>query len=66
MTTADTNTRKPPMTAEEARDNVSEMYAHTDQRAAVRLMRMALGPIGNLTDEARDVYRAALAKLTAQ
>jgi len=61
-----THTRKPPMTADEARENAAAMSAQTDPRAAVRLMRLALGPLGNLTDGARDVYRAAIAKATAQ
>ncbi len=66
MPATHTRSRKPPMTADEARENVAEMSAHTDPRAAVRLMAIALGPLGNLTDEARDVYRAAIAKATAQ
>ena len=66
MTTADTNTRKPPMTAEEARAVIAEMRGVTQPKAAVRMMQIALGPLGNLTDGAREVYRAAIAKATAQ
>ena len=53
--------RKPPMTAEEARENVSAMMAETEPAARRRLMKLALGPLGNLSDDAKAVYRAALA-----
>ena len=58
--------RKPPMTADEARAAVADMRGVTHPRAAVRMMQTALGPLGNLTDGAREVYRAAIAKATAQ
>lgn len=54
---------KPPMTREEAQENVAEMMRHTPRDAMRRLLQLALGPLGNLSDDARDVYRAALAKL---
>ena len=57
-------TRKPPMTATEAADVVSQMRRYTKPDAAARLMRTALGPLGNLSDEAREVYRAELARMS--
>jgi hypothetical protein len=58
--------RKPPMTADEARAVVADMRGVTHPKAAARMMQIALGPLGNLTDGAREVYRAAIAKATAQ
>ena len=52
--------RRAPMTEEQAREVVSEMMQHTAPPARKRLMQTAL-KIGNLTDEAKAVYRAALA-----
>jgi len=57
--------RRPPMTAGEARAVVAEMQAQTRPAAAVRLLMLAIGPAGNLTDEARNVYCAELDRLTA-
>jgi hypothetical protein len=57
--------RRQPMTAAEARANVFEMRQHTTRNAAVKLLMLAIGPRGNLTDGARDIYRAELARLTA-
>ena len=53
--------RRLPMTADEARENVATMRRDTDPRAMRRLLTVALGPLGNLTDEACAVYAAALA-----
>jgi polyhydroxyalkanoate synthesis regulator phasin len=52
--------RRPPMTEEQAREVLSEMMKDTKPAARKRLMQTAL-KIGNLTDEAKAVYRAALA-----
>jgi polyhydroxyalkanoate synthesis regulator phasin len=52
--------RRAPMTEEQAREVVTEMMQHTPAPARKRLMQTAL-KIGNLTDEAKAVYRAALA-----
>lgn len=53
-------TRKPPMTADEARTIIAEMRADTPKNAMRAVIKIALGPVGNLTDEARAVYREAL------
>ena len=52
-------TRRPPMTADEARANVAAMLRETSRPARRRLFELALGPLGNLSDEARAVYAAA-------
>jgi hypothetical protein len=49
-----------PMTADQARRNVAEMISKTPANARKRLLQIALGPLGNLSDEARAVYQAAL------
>lgn len=49
-----------PMTATEARDNVVAMMRVTPTNARKRLLQVALGPLGNLSDEARAVYEEAL------
>ena len=49
------------MTADQARQNVAEMNSKTPANARKRLLQIALGPLGNLSDEARAVYQAALA-----
>ena len=54
------------MTADEARQNVAEMISKTPANARKRLLQVALGPLGNLTDEARAVYQAALNATGAQ
>jgi polyhydroxyalkanoate synthesis regulator phasin len=51
--------RRPPMTAEEAREIVAEMMRETPKTARNSLIRTAL-KIGNLSNAAKDVYRAAL------
>jgi hypothetical protein len=48
------------MTASEARENVAAMLKETPANARKRLLQIALGPLGNLSDEARAVYQAAL------
>lgn len=55
-----TDMRPAPMTAEQARAIVAEMRAETRDKPAIRLMRHALGPLGNLSEAARDVYRAEI------
>jgi hypothetical protein len=57
--------RRPPMPASEARAVVTEMRRKTSKRSAARLLTLALGPLGNLSDEARAVYRAELERITA-
>lgn len=54
------NRTREPMTAQEARDNIAAMLKETPAPAMQRLIRVALGPLGNLSEEARAVYRAAL------
>ena len=51
-----------PMTADEARDNVREMLAHTRKSARIALLQAALGPLGNLSDAARTIYATQLAE----
>lgn len=58
--------RRPRLDADGARQNVAEMRAATPMLAAVRLMTLATGPAGNLTDGAREVYLAEIARLTAR
>lgn len=48
------------MTASQARKNVAEMLKKTPANARKRMLQVALGPLGNLSDEARAVYQAAL------
>ena len=52
--------RRAAMTAAEAHDVIDEMMRETPRLARERLIKTALR-IGNLTDEAKAVYRAALA-----
>ena len=52
--------RKPAMTADEALEVIADMMRDTPAPARKRLINTAL-KIGNLTDEAKAVYRAALA-----
>ena len=49
-----------PMTATEARDNLAAMMRDTPVNARKRLLQVALGPLGNLSNEARTVYQEAL------
>lgn len=48
------------MTAIEARDNIAAMMRDTPADARKRLLQVALGPLGNLSNEARTVYQEAL------
>lgn len=48
-----------PMTAETAREMVATMRRETPKPARIRLMQIAIER-GNLSDAAKDVYRAAL------
>jgi hypothetical protein len=48
------------MSASEARANVAAMLRETPANARKRLLQVALGPLGNLSPEARDIYTAAL------
>ena len=57
-------TRCPPMTAEKAREVVAIMQRETPKNARVKLMQIAI-KMGNLSDDAKNVYRAALAQDTA-
>jgi hypothetical protein len=52
-------TIKAPMTAHEARKIVATMQRETPKGARVVLMKTAI-KLGNLTDEAKSVYRDAL------
>jgi hypothetical protein len=54
-------TTRHQMTASEARENVAAMLKETPANARKRLLQLALSPLGNLSDEARAVYQAALA-----
>ena len=54
-------TRKTPMTADEAHKIVAEMFRVTSKRARVSMLKTAIR-VGNLSEEARKVYRAALMK----
>jgi hypothetical protein len=51
--------RRAPMTADAAREVISEMMRDTPDPARKRLIQVAL-KIGNLTEEAKTVYREAL------
>ena len=53
-------TRKTPMTAIEASENIAAMKSNTKPAAMKRLIQIALGPLGNLSEEAKEVYRSAL------
>ena len=57
--------RRPLMTAAEASEVVAEMAYKTSKRSAVRMLELAVSPLGNLTDEARAIYSEELARLTA-
>jgi recombinational DNA repair protein (RecF pathway) len=51
---------RPPMTAFEACENIASMRAETAPAAMRQLIQTALGPTGNLSEEARAIYAAAL------
>jgi hypothetical protein len=52
-------TRKPPMTKQEAIKIIAIMRKETPANAMRKIIEIALGPHGNLSDEARAVYQAA-------
>ena len=50
-----------PMTGEKATSLMATFERDTKDKAArVKLLRMALGPLGNLTPEAKAVYQSQL------
>jgi hypothetical protein len=55
--------RPAPMTAETAREVVAELQRKASRRAQIALLGHALGPLGNLSDDARAIYRAKLDEL---
>ena len=57
--------RRPKLDAAGARENIAEMKQHTPRFAAIKMLSLAIGPAGNLTDEARTIYRAELDRLTS-
>ena len=56
-------TSKSPMTAAEAIENVSKMKLETQPNAMKRLLKLALGPFGNLSEDAVTVYKIALKEM---
>lgn len=52
--------KKALMTKAEAEENVAEMRKNTAKPAMKRLLQLALGPLGNLSDDARKVYENEL------
>ncbi len=55
--------RKPPMTESEATEFVASMRKGTRPAVAKHFLQIALGPMGNLSEEARVVYRRELKRL---
>lgn len=51
------------MTEAEALENVATMRRHTRKDAFKRLLEVAVGPMGNLSPEARAVYRRELDRM---
>ncbi len=51
------------MTKQEAEENITMMEAHTPRPAMKKLIQIALGPLGKLSDEAKAVYAAKLGEL---
>ena len=52
--------RRAPLSAADACANIAAMRSDTSKKAMRRLLQVALGPAGNLTDEARAIYAAEL------
>ena len=52
-----------PMTVAEARENIEAMERETPTDAFKRLLQLALGPLGNLSDGAREIYAAKLSEM---
>ena len=57
--------RPAPMTAAEARENVEAFRLETPMGVTMKMLRLALRPYSNVTDEAREVYRAELRRIEA-
>ena len=54
-------TFKPPMTKETAIQQIAKMRSQTKDKSARRIvLDLALGPHGNLSEGAKEAYRAAL------
>jgi len=51
------------MTAAEAQEIVAEMKRRTSVKSQKQMLRHALGPIGNLSDDARAIYAARLSEM---
>lgn len=58
--------RKLPMTATEAQNYIEEIRHATKPSVQRFILKTALGPLGNLTNEAREVYRARLDNLNGE
>jgi hypothetical protein len=63
MTFNELRKRRAPMTGAEAHDNIETMKNVTAICAQIKLLQMALGKFGNLTDEAREIYAKRLSEL---
>lgn len=57
--------RKAPMEAGEATHIIKTMRRETPRSAMIKVMRAAV-KIGNLTDEAKDIYRAELCQMETE
>lgn len=55
--------KQQPMTADEARENISAMRLHTPENAQIKIIQMALGKFGNLSSCAQTIYRQRLSDL---
>lgn len=55
---------RPPMTRKQAVFNVEALKREAPLDAQKKLLEMALGGLGNLSPEARDVYAARLQELS--
>lgn len=58
--------RPTPMTAETASEIVAELQRKASRRSQIGMLRMALGPLGNLSDEARAIYRSRLDEMESR
>jgi hypothetical protein len=52
------------MTRQEAEENIAALEADTAPAAMKRLIEVALGPLGRLSDSAREVYEAKLRSMS--
>ena len=57
---------KPPISKEQARDNVEAIIRTFDRAGAMKVFAAGLEPSTNMTNSARAVYRAALYRLEKQ